>query len=183
MKRSFRSLLIFSAMLSSLALAQTKDEHAGHHPEGTPPAEGAQAPQPSQESKAAPDASPVNAGMKQLHELMARIERSTDATERESLLHEHMLAMLEEIKLLRSQTAGMKMAMMGGMQKGGMDAAGKKAPAKPGKKGGAGGMMGDGMMGGGMMSMHGMMEKRVDTLEQLLEQAIKHAHERDAAAH
>ncbi|HZR01724.1 MAG TPA: hypothetical protein VFA81_00960 [Burkholderiales bacterium] len=182
MKRSFRALLIFCAMLSSLAFAQTKDEHAGHHPEGTPPAEGAQAPQPGQESKAASDASPVNAGMKQLQELMARIERSTDATERESLLHEHMLAMLEEIKLVRSQTNGMKMAIMGGMQKAGMDTEGKKASAKSGKKDKPSGTM-DGMMGDGMMGMHKMMEQRVGMLELLLEQAIKHAHQREAAEH
>ena len=71
-----------------------------------------------------------------------------------------MLAMLEDIKLLRSQTSGMKMAMMGGMM--------------------GDGMMGDGMTGGGMMGMHKMMEQRVDTLEQFLEQAIKHAHQREA---
>lgn len=70
------------------------------------------------------------------------------------------------------------MAMMGGMQKGTMDTEGQKAPAKPGKKDKA-----SGMMGGDMMGMHNMMEKRVDTLQQILEQAIKHAHQREAAEH
>jgi hypothetical protein len=46
-----------------------------------------------------------------------------------------------------------------------------------------GGMMKDGMMGGGMMGMHRMMEKRLDMLQQLLDQSIKHAHLREAAEH
>jgi hypothetical protein len=44
-------------------------------------------------------------------------------------------------------------------------------------------MMGEGMMGGGMMGMHRMMEQRLDVIEQLLEQMIQHAHQREAAQH
>jgi hypothetical protein len=71
------------------------------------------------------------------------------------------------------------MGMMGGDK--------KKGSTKPGQKdkGGGmmgGGMMGEGMMGGGMMG-GGMMEKRVDVLERLLEQMIRHAHMREAAEH
>jgi hypothetical protein len=103
-----------------------------------------------------------------------------------------MILMLEQIKLLQAQAEGMSMAMMmGGGQMGMMGGekntmAGekKKSAMKTDKKSkGGAGMMGNGMMGQGMMGMHKVMEKRLDMLQQLLEQSIKHAHMREAAEH
>src|SRR5262245_16810168 len=112
MRKLLMPLLLGYVMLSPLALAQTKDEHASHHPEKQA-GQADVAPPTSPESLPAPsDADPVRQGMAHLQSLMQRIESSTDANERENLLHEHMLAMLEEAKLLRTQTNGMKMAMM-----------------------------------------------------------------------
>jgi hypothetical protein len=135
--------------------------------------------------------------MKHLQDLMAKIQQTSDPAEREALLHEHMIAMLEQIKLLRSQTEGMQMAMM--MMGGGKDSGGgqmgmmggdKKGGMKSGKKdkNKSGGMMcsemmGDGVMGSGMMGMQQMIQKRLGMVEQLLEQSIKHAHMRDAGDH
>jgi len=107
---------------------------------------------------------------------MARIETTTDTQERESLMHEHMLAMLEEVKLLRTQTTGMKMAMSEGKKIASMDA-GKSDDGQPEVKDQRG------MMGGTMMGMHKTVERRLDMLEQLLEQVIKHAHQRGGAQH
>jgi hypothetical protein len=188
--RNALTAVVLSAAISSLALAQTKDEHAGHHPEGQTPGAAAPATAPTAPAAASSEVSPVEGGMKRLQELMTRIESTTDGAERENLMHEHMLALLQEVKLLRTQTSGMKMAMMAGKQggaMGGMDA-GKNQTAKPNARDKKGAMMGAGMMSesmmsAGMMGMHKMMEQRLDTIEQLLEQAIKHAHQREAAQH
>ena len=175
MRRTLLSLLMCFAMVSSLALAQTEDEHASHHPQGGP-APGAQAPAPRGQPASPPDAKSVQRAMTRLQDLMSRLEGSSDSAERASLLHEHMLAMLEQIKLTRSQASGMKMAMMNEMHAAAPDN-GKEPPAmsqqestdKPG-----------GMKGRAMMSMHKTMEQRVDMLEQLLEQVIKHMHQQAA---
>jgi hypothetical protein len=191
MKQTLLPLLVCLAVASPLALAQVKeDEHSAHHPQGqAAPATSPEA-APGAPASAQPGPTPVEQGMKRLEELMGRIEQQTDPSERANLLHEHMVGMLEQIKLLRSQTAGMKMAMMmmgGGGQMGMMGGDKKKSATKPGTKdkGGGmmcGGMMGEGMMGGGMMG-GGMMEKRTEALERLLEQMIRHAHIREAAEH
>lgn len=190
MKRTLLPLLLCLATASPLAIAQSKDEHSGHHPQGqAAPAADAEAP--SAPATVQPGPSPVDQGMKHLQDLMTQIKQSSDPAERETLLHEHMIAMLEQIKLLRSQTEGMNMAMMmmgGGGQMGMMSGDKKKGAMKAGNKDKNVGMMcskmmGDGMMGAGMMGMHKMMEKRLGMVEQLLEQSIEHAHMREAAQH
>ena len=174
-------------MASPLAMAQNKDDHSAHHPQGqAQPATGAEEAPAGTTTNAGPSA--LDQGMKHLQDLMTQIDQTSDPVEREALLHEHMIAMLEEIKLLQAQAEGMSMAMMmGGGQMGMMGgekntmAGEKKKTDKKAKGGGA--MMGDGMMTQGMMGMHKVMEKRLDELQQLLEQAIKHAHMREAAEH
>jgi hypothetical protein len=192
MKRTLLPLLLCFAMASPLAVAQTKDEHSAHHPQGqAEPATGAEAPPPGTPTNAQRGPSAVDQGMKHLQDLMTQIEQSSNPAERETLLHEHMIAMLEQIKLLRSQTEGMNMAMVmmgGGGQMAMMSGDKKKGAMKSGNKDKSGGMMcsemmGDGMMGAGMMGMHKMMEKRFGMVEQLLEQLIEHAHMREAAQH
>jgi hypothetical protein len=173
-------------------MAQSKDEHSAHHPQGqAEAATGVEAPPPGTLTNTQQGPSAVDEGMKHLQNLMTQIEQSSAPVQREMLLHEHMIAMLEQIKLLRSQTEGMNMAMMmmgGGGQMGMMAGEKKKSGVKSGKKGKSGGMMcsemmGDGMMGGGMMGMHKMMEKRLGMVEQLLQQSIEHAQMREAAEH
>jgi len=193
MNRKCLPLLLCFAMASPLAAAQSQGDHSAHHPQGqAAPAAGAEAAPPAAPTGPQPGPSPLQQGMKRLQELMTQIEQSSDPAERERLLHEHMLAMLEEIKLLRSQSEGMQMGMMmmggGSGQMGMMGSDQKQAATKSGKKDkGAGtmgpGMMGGGMMGGAMMGMHTMMQQRLDVLEQLLEQEIRHTHAREAAAH
>jgi hypothetical protein len=194
MKKPLLTVLLCFAVASPLAMAQSKDEHSTHHPQA-PAAAGAKAPPQGAPADAQPGPSPVDQGMKRLRDLMTQIEQSSDPAQREMLLHEHMIAMLEQIKLLRSQTEGMNMAMMmmggtdgGGRQMGMMGGDKKKGGSKSGKKDKSGGtmcseMMGDGTMGAGMMGMHTMMEKRLSMVEQLLEQSIEHAHMREAAEH
>ena len=173
MRRTLLSLLMCFAMVSSLALAQTEDEHASHHP-----AAGAQAP--GAQPTSAPDARSVQQAMKRLQDLMLRIESSSDPAERAGLLHQHMLAMLEQIELARSQATSTKMAMVGAKRAPSPDPCDKKAPDTL-QKGDS--SKAAGMMGGGMMNMHKRMEQRVDMLEQLLEQVIKHMHQQGQAEH
>ena len=94
MKRTLLPLLLCLATASPLAIAQSKDEHSGHHPQGqAAPAADAEAP--SAPATVQPGPSPVDQGMKHLQDLMTQIKQSSDPAERETLLHEHMIAMLE----------------------------------------------------------------------------------------
>jgi hypothetical protein len=166
-------------------MAQSKDEHSVHHPDGqAAPAIGDEAQSQGGSSNAPPGPSTVEQGMKHLQELMTQIEQTNDPVEREALLHEHMIAMLEQIKLLQAQAEGMRMAMMmmGGKQMGMMGGE-KNTMAGEKKKTDRKSKSGGGMMGDGMMGMHKVIEKRLDMLQQLLEQSIKHAHMREAAEH
>jgi hypothetical protein len=193
MKTALLTLILSVALASPLAMAQSKDDHSAHHPQGQgEPAAGAEATPPATPGSTQGEPSVLDQGMTHLRELMTQIEQTNDPVEREALLHEHMILMLEQIKLLQAQAEGMSMAMMmGGGQMGMMGGekntmAGekKKSAMKTDKKSkGGAGMMGNGMMGQGMMGMHKVMEKRLDMLQQLLEQSIKHAHMREAAAH
>lgn len=193
MRTILLTLIVSLALAAPLATAQTKDDHSAHHPQGEgEPASSAQAAPPAAPTtQGAPSA--VDEGMKHLRELMTQIEQTNDPMEREALLHEHMIAMLQQVKLLQAQDQGMRMAMMmmgdGQMgmmsgEKNAMGAENKTNAMKTDKKSkGGGGMMRDGMMGQGMMGMHKVMEKRLDMLQQLLEQSVKHAHMREAAEH
>ena len=194
MKIALLTLILSVALASPLAMAQSKDDHSAHHPQGQgEPGAGVEAAPPATSPGTQGGPSALDQGVTHLRELMTQIEQTNDPVEREALLHEHMIVMLEQIKLLQSQAEGMSMAMMmmGGGQMGMMGGekntmAGekKKSAMKTDKKSkGGGGMMGDGMMGQGMMGMHKVMEKRLDMLQQLLEQSIKHAHMREAAEH
>ena len=194
MKTALLVLILSVAISSPLATAQNKDDHSAHHPQGQgEPGAGAEAAPPAAPATTQGGPSAVDEGMKHLRELMTQIEQTNDPVEREALLHEHMIAMLEQIKLLQAQSEGMSMAMMmmGGGQMGMMGGEKntmaeekKKSAMKTDKKSkGGSGMMGDGMMGQGMMGMHKVMEKRLEMLQQLLEQSIKHAHMREAAEH
>ena len=161
------SMLIILAGLtlgSPLALAQTDEDHSAHNPPASD-----QAPPKADEGDAAPPAhehgtakaSPVGENMQKVEALMQQIAQATDSDQKRTLLHEHLQALREQVKLMRSQAAGMKMAMKGGDKS---DAGAKQK-----------GMMGEGgMMGGGMMGMHKKVEQRLDMIERVLQQLIEH---------
>jgi hypothetical protein len=164
--------------LPLVARGQAADEHAAHHPQDQSAATSGEPATAPPESGARGGTAALEQGIKRLQALMAQINQTSDPAEREKLLHQHMAGMLEQMKLMRQQGSGMKMAMMGDGMKGGDKKDG--AANKPDK---GDNMMGGGMMGGGMMKMHKMMENRIQMLELMLEQAIEHAHASEAAEH
>lgn len=113
-------------------------------------------------------AAPADEAGKQLtraQALMQRIEQTRDPAERQRLMQEHLQAMREGMGMMRGMGA---MGGMGGMMMG-------QGPADGGK-----GMSGDkagGMMGCDMMAGHAMMEKRMDMMQQIMDQMLR----RDAA--
>ncbi len=134
-----------------------------HHPEKSG---AAAAGNQSAAAQAPAKATPADEAGKQLTKaqaLMQRIEQTRDPAERQRLMQEHLQAMREGMGMMRG------MGVMGaGMMMG-------QGPAGSGK-----GMSGDkagGMMGCDMMAGHAMMEKRIDMMQQMMEQMLR----RDAA--
>jgi hypothetical protein len=143
-----------------------------HHPEKS----GAAAAGNQSAAAQAPEkATPADEAGKQLTKaqaLMQRIEQTRDPAERQRLMQEHLQAMREGMGMMRGMGAMGGMGGMGGMGAGMMMGQG---PAGSGK-----GMSGDkagGMMGCDMMAGHAMMEKRIDMMQQMMEQMLR----RDAA--
>lgn len=143
-----------------MAFAQSEEQdHSAHHPaQGAAP----EAAQPSGHEHGTARPSPVQENMKKIEALMQQIQKTTDPGQKRELLAQHLDAMREQMRLIRTQHSEAKMSMMeGGKQDGDM----------------MGGMMKEGgMMGGGMM-MHKKVEQRLDMLERMLQQTI----EREAA--
>jgi hypothetical protein len=150
------SAALLAAPAARAAQANDDDSPAAHQ-HGTDEGSGQQAHDPARH---------LQLNMKTMHDVMARIRDATDPEEKRRLLKVHMLAMQEQIRTIRTASAG------------GHDHAGEAGEGKGGEgKGGDakdGGMKKGGMMGGGMMKMHKKMEQRTEALEQLLEQLIEH---------
>lgn len=163
-------LLTFVAFLLVLPTAVAQDEHAGHHPQATAVGQ----------ERAADGSADLDAGMKRVEALMMEIRSTGDAAQRSRLLDEHLAALRDQIKLVRSQPR-MKMGMMNRADA--PAAAGDDPHA--GHGGGSADGQGSGMMGGrgGMMGMHKKMEGRVDMLERLIEQLIEREAEGALHAH
>ncbi|HEX5802940.1 MAG TPA: hypothetical protein VFY24_07925 [Azospira sp.] len=127
-----------------------------HHPEqATPPAAATVKSTPPPAAKAAEQGA---AQMKKTQALMGRIQQASDPAERRQLMHEHMQAMREGMGMMRAMGAGMGGGMMMGM-----------APPADGKM-----IQKDaGMTGCNMMAGHGMMEKRLDMMQQMMEQMLQ----------
>lgn len=127
------------------------------------------------------ESNPTNIGMAHLNELMTQIESTDDPEERQVLLHDHMQGMLEQIKLMRKPAKAMKMGMMKRKESQAsenmMCSKSKKDSAVLDNK--ASGSM---MQRGGMMGMHKEMQNKVERIEQLLEQMIRHSRARETPA-
>ena len=93
--------------------------------------------------------------MKSMQAQMDGIHSTTDANERQKLMHEHMLAMQDNMKALY--------AMSGPMMKGGGEPGGVMfGPIK------------SDMAGGDTMKHHEMIEKRMDMMQMMMEQMVQH---------
>lgn len=144
---------------ASSAFPEEEQNHSAHHPAQAVSPEAAE---PAGHEHGDAKSSPVQENMKKIEALMQQIEQTADPTEKRELLAQHLEALREQMRLIRSQHSEMKLSMKEGGKKDG---------------GTMGGMMKDGgMMGGGMM-MHKRVEQRIEMLERLLQQMI----EREAA--
>jgi len=157
-----RFLCLFAAIVLTTATAHAAeadeaDEHAGHHQAVEAP----EAPEMEQHDHDVLSATHLQENMKAMREMMAQIRATNDPAEKKRLLKAHMLAMREQIKVMLAMSSMRPGA--GGMQHG---------------KGGdmmKGDMMDEGM--GGMMmqkKQHKMMERRMNSMEQLMQQLIEH---------
>lgn len=150
-----KALAIALAFLAPPALADD-----AHHPEkATLPAaapaaatDQASAPKAAAKPAEALPADRARAPLGKARELMARIQQSRDPAEKEKLMHEHMQAMREGMAMMREMGSGMMMGM-------------PSAAA---------------MKDCGMMSGHAQMERRLDAMQQMMEQMLEHEAARDA---
>jgi hypothetical protein len=159
--KSLHLIIALGLVLSMpAAFAQDDDEdHASHHPGQTNQVEN---PTPPGDDGASAAAGPLQKSMKNVEGLMQQIQETGDLEQKRLLLNQHLQALRDQMRLIRSQHAAMKMSM-------GDDA--KKSDAMK-----EGMMQKRGMMGG-MMMMHKKVEQRLDMLERMLQQVI----EREAA--
>lgn len=149
--KTLTALLAAGCLLATpLAWSQAKEEdHSAHHPAATPKAEAeASAEHDHGEAKS----NPLQDKMKQIEGLMQQIQSTSDPAAKRELLSQHLVALREQMALIRSQRGEMKMSMK-----------------EDAKKDAGGGMM----KGGGMMMMHKKVEQRLDMLERVIEQIIE----------
>lgn len=95
--------------------------------------------------------------MKKMQMQMEKIRATSDPTEKQKLMQEHMQAMHEGMGMMCGMSGG------GGCMGGGMMGGGMKDGA----------MKQGGMMQGGMMKHHEMMEKRMDMMQSMMQQMIE----------
>ena len=144
------------ALFMPAAFAQDDEEdHSGHHPGETNQVEKSQ---PPGNEDAAARAGPLQKSMTDLEGLMQQIQETGDPAQKRLLLNEHLQALRDQMRLIRSQHTAMRMSMG--------DDTRKSDAMKEGMKQ-KGGMM------GGMMMMHKKVEQRLDMLERMLQQVIE----------
>jgi len=153
---------------TSLVLAQAPaDEHAGHHPDGTPPPATSTQPPGKTGDSAAMDR--MQSNMKKMQDLMAKIHASKDGTERQQLLQQHSKAMHDQMDMMRGMAGA-----QGGMASGGMKMGeGMKGGTSQPPNAQSGSPMGDGMMNQ-MMKNHQMMQGRMEMMEMMMGQMLEH---------
>jgi hypothetical protein len=154
-----KRLSVFALSLigtASVALAQTADEHAAHHPDQQNAA--ATAPKtPNQSAQTGkPAADRMEQNMKKMRTLIAKIDETKDPAERKRLLAEHRQAMRQQMDMMRGMDSGM---MKGGMMG---KTAGKDVPNK------------EMMMGEEAMKMCSDMRSRMDMMHAMMEQMMAH---------
>ena len=152
-------------LMAPIAFAQTKEEHESHHPDATITAPAAD----EQESKSAAGMEGMQSmqkNMKAMHELMEKIHSSNDPAEKTQLLKQHMQAMRDQMKGMQGK-GGMTMGMMnGGMAEGTKTQSNGMAMMCGGKKGTKSGDM--------MMKCHGMMQARMEMMQDMMGQMLEH---------
>lgn len=153
MKSSFLLLTLGLICVTPVALSQAAEEedHSAHHPAA---GEAAATAPPAEHDHDSGKPDPLQQNMQRIEGLMRQIHEADDPERKRALLGEHLQALLDQMKLIRSQGDGMKAA--------------KKAP-----EGKDADMMGGMMKSGGMMKMHKKMEQRIDLLERLLQQTLE----------
>jgi flagellar biosynthesis/type III secretory pathway protein FliH len=149
------------ALSTPFAFAEDEkaDDHASHHPAPTTDSEASRA---SSDDQAANKPSPAQENMKKVEGLMQQIQKTDDPVEKRQLLADHLQALRDQMRLIRSQHAPMMMSM----KEDGKEEAGTKE-----------GMMKKKGMMQGMMKMHNSVEQRLDLLERMMQQLV----EREAA--
>jgi hypothetical protein len=158
--KALRLIIALGLALSiPVAFGQDEEDHSNHHPAQKTDAEGAQ---PSGDDNAAKSA-PVQENMKKIELLMQQIQGADDAAQKRQFLTEHLQALRDQMRLIRSQHTAMKMSMN-------EDGKGEDGKKEDGAKQG---MMKKAGMMGGMMMMHKTDEQRLDILERLMQQVIE----------
>jgi len=97
--------------------------------------------------------------MNKVEGLLQQIQQTDDPARKRQLLSEHLQALRDQARLIRSERAPMKMSMKEGGEK------------DDGMKEGM--MKKNGMMPG-MMKMHEKVEQRLDMLERMMQQLVEH---------
>ncbi len=141
------TLGLICAAPAAVTQAAEEEDHSAHHPPAGQPEEAAP---PAEHDHGAAKSDPLQENMQRIEASMKQIQQAEEPDRKRALLGEHLRALLDQMKRLRSQGASMKTAM--------------KPPEKKD---------GDMMKGGGMMKMHKKMEQRVDMLERLLQQTLE----------
>jgi flagellar biosynthesis/type III secretory pathway protein FliH len=154
------------ALSTPFAFAEDEkaDDHASHHPAPTTDSEASRT---LSDDQAANKPSPAQENMKKVEGLMQQIQKTDDPVEKRQLLADHLQALRNQMRLIRSQQAPMMMSMKeDGKEEAGKEEAGMKE-----------GMMKKKGMMQGMMKMHKSVEQRLDLLERMMQQLV----EREAA--
>ena len=159
-------LAVCIVLTAPMAFAQTKvDEHEAHHPDKK-----IAAPAATQKDSEGPAGAaamqPMQQNMKTMHEVMEKIQSSSDPAEKAELLKQHLQAMHDQMKMMLGMSGGMMM----GMTQGGMGSEAKKrtngTAMSCGKKGMKPGDM--------MMKCHQMMQARMDMMQDMMGQMLEH---------
>ena len=149
------------------------EDHAAHHPPGSPPATAA----PAQRAAVTPDA--FEKQMSAMHDMRQRMQAAKTPAERAALMDEHMKLMQSGMAMMGQMrgmggSGGMGGSVPGGM--GSMGGMGMMPPPKAGagpSQGSAGPSGAPGMPGmGGMMGMHQQMERRMAMMEQMMQMMV-----------
>jgi len=128
------------------------DEHAGHHPPSPALSADSETAGPSTQATAAAAMPRMQANMKNMQDLMARIRSSKSPAERQRMLQEHSRSMREQMGMMR----------------------GMSDPK-------AGTMKGQGMMNHDMMD-HQAMQSRMEMMHMMMDQMIQHQEAQQDAA-